>query len=86
MKTISGWLLVGVAVASPAWAVSLATTGPAQPLPDQGVATVSLPIAENLVAGSASLVPLMAADLGEPGSERDRYERPDGWRRYRQAH
>lgn len=63
MKTISGWLLVGVAVASPAWAVSLATTGPAQPLPDQGVATVSLPIAENLVAGSASLVPLMAADL-----------------------
>jgi putative membrane protein len=69
MKTIfgrrisAGLLLVGGLATAPAWAVSLATTGPAQPLPDQGVASVSLPFAENLVAGSTSLVPLMAVDL-----------------------
>lgn len=56
------WLALGAAAAAPAWAVSLATIGPAQPWPDQGVATVSLPIAENLAAGSAVLVPLMVAE------------------------
>jgi putative membrane protein len=64
MKLVRQWMVAGaIAATSPAWAVSLATTGPAQPRPDQGVATVSLPIAENLVAGSASLVPLMAVEL-----------------------
>lgn len=64
MKRLTGWMWVMAMLAtSSAGAVSLATTGPAQPLPDQGMATVSLPIAENLVAGSASLMPLMAADL-----------------------
>jgi putative membrane protein len=64
MNRITGWLLAaGLVATSSAGAVSLAPTGPAQPLPDQGMATVSLPIAENLVAGSASLVPLMAAEL-----------------------
>jgi putative membrane protein len=57
------WTILAAMLASaPAWAVSLATTGPAQPVPDQGVATVALPIAENLASGSAALVPLMAAD------------------------
>src|SRR3982751_3017270 len=64
MNRFTGCLVViGAMAALPAGAVSLATTGPAQPLPDEGMATVSLPIAENLVAGSASLVPLMAAEL-----------------------
>ena len=54
--------LITMAVISPARSMSLATTGPAQPLPDKGVATVSLPLAENLVAGSASLMPVMAAE------------------------
>lgn len=70
MRKLAGWLpsilgggVIAVTLGSPAWSLSLATTGPAQPLPDDGVATVSLPLAENLVAGSASLMPVMAADL-----------------------
>jgi len=52
-----------VLASTPAWALSLATTGPAQPVPEPMATAVSLPIAENLTAGSASLVPLMAVDL-----------------------
>lgn len=68
MKRSTGWLMTGsmaalALAAAPAWAVSLATTGPAQPLPDQGLAPVSMPVAENLTAGSASLVPLVAAEI-----------------------
>jgi len=48
-------------VAAPAWAVSLPAAGPAQSLPDSSV--TSLAPAESLAAGSASLVPLMAADM-----------------------
>jgi putative membrane protein len=48
-------------VAGPAWAVSLPAAGPAQPVPDSTV--TSLAPGENLTAGSASLVPLMAADM-----------------------
>jgi putative membrane protein len=65
---VKGWMtrtIVSGALAatSPAWAVSLATTGPAQPLPDPVAAMVSLPIAENLTAGSSALIPLAAADV-----------------------
>lgn len=64
MSRGSRWLLAGVfAAATPAWAISLVTTGPAQPLPDPVATAVTLPVAENLTAGSAMLVPLMAADL-----------------------
>jgi putative membrane protein len=55
--------LGAVLAASPAWALSLVTTGPAQPVPDPAATAVSLPIAENVTAGSAALVPLMAVDL-----------------------
>ena len=68
MKRKTGWLVTGsmaglALTAAPAWAVSLVTTGPAQPLPDQGLAPVSMPVAENLTSGSASLVPLVAAEI-----------------------
>lgn len=57
------WLLLGTCLAAaPVGAASLATTGPAQPLPEVGISIVSLPVAENLTAGSAALVPLMAAE------------------------
>ena len=49
-------------IAAPAWAVSLPAAGPAQPLPDGTVTAASLSPGENLTAGSASLVPLMAID------------------------
>lgn len=64
MKRETRWLvkIIVTTASCPAWAVSLAPTGPAQPLPEPGVATVSLPLAENLAAGSAALVPLMAAE------------------------
>lgn len=55
--------LVAAVTSSPALALSLATTGPAQPVPDPVASAVTLPIAENLAAGSAALVPLMAVDL-----------------------
>ncbi len=58
--------LAGV-LAAPAWAASLAATSPAQPLPD-GAAGASKPIpletwTAGATQGSASLVPLMAADM-----------------------
>jgi putative membrane protein len=56
----------GLAAAAPAWAASLATTGPAQPLPlpvELGAVIVTVPQSEVLTPGSAALVPLMAADL-----------------------
>jgi len=54
-------LLAGI-IAAPVWAVSLPAAGPAQPLPDGTVTAASLAPGENLTAGSASLVPLMAID------------------------
>ncbi|HUQ11097.1 MAG TPA: DUF4142 domain-containing protein [Steroidobacteraceae bacterium] len=67
-RWVTGTIVSGALLATcPALAVSLATTGPAQPLPDPVAAMVSLPIAENLAenltAGSSALVPLAAADL-----------------------
>lgn len=61
MKSLK-MLVLGMAVTSPSWALSLATTGPGHPLPDSTATVVTLPVAENLTAGSASLVPLMAAE------------------------
>jgi len=45
--------------ASPAWAVSLSTTDPPEPVPDATAAPLAL---ETWAAGSTTLVPLMAAD------------------------
>lgn len=49
-------------VAAPAWAVSLPAAGPSQ-APDHNVTLASLAPGESLAAGSAVLVPLMAADM-----------------------
>ena len=54
--------VIGI-VAAPAWAMSLPAAGPAHALPDSTVNSSSLAPAETLAAGSASLVPLMAADM-----------------------
>jgi len=52
----------GAALITPAWAVSLPATGPAQTIPEDGRAS-AIPMAiETWSSGSASLVPLMAAD------------------------
>jgi putative membrane protein len=53
--------LFAIAVVGPAWAVSMPATTPAQPLPNDGVAAALL-ASDNWASGSASLVPLMAAD------------------------
>jgi putative membrane protein len=50
-------------IAAPAWAVSLPAAGPAQSFPDKTLTAESLAPGESLAAGSASLVPLMAADM-----------------------
>jgi len=54
---------IGIAIAGPAWAVSLPAAAPAQPLPQDTAIPVSLAPAESWTAGSASLVPLMAVDV-----------------------
>jgi putative membrane protein len=48
---------------SPAGAISLPAAGPAQPIPDASAIPASLAPGESLAAGSAVLVPLMAADM-----------------------
>ncbi len=50
-------------VAAPAWAVSLPAAGPVQSLPEKTLTAESLAPAASLAAGSAALVPLMAADM-----------------------
>ena len=60
---ITGLALMGLTIAAPVWAVSLAATGPAQPLPESRARSAELAASESWSAGSASLVPLMAADL-----------------------
>jgi putative membrane protein len=50
-------------IAAPAWAISLPAAGPAQPLPENTWTPSSLAPGESVAAGSASLVPLMAADM-----------------------
>jgi putative membrane protein len=61
-KRISRSLILAGLVAAPAFAVSLSTNGPVQS-PQADAAATSIPLAENLAAGSATLVPAMAADI-----------------------
>jgi putative membrane protein len=60
-------IIAGVAFTSPAWAVSLTATSPAQPMPVSMDTAAPQPLETWTVAdasgGSASLVPLMAADM-----------------------
>jgi putative membrane protein len=60
-------LLAGMAVAAPAWAVSLTATSPAQPPPASMDTATPRPMENWSMAGaaggSATLVPLMAADM-----------------------
>jgi putative membrane protein len=55
--------LVIAGLAAPAWAASLAATNPAEPLPEGGVPAAAPLAIESWSAGSATLVPLMAADM-----------------------
>jgi putative membrane protein len=69
MKRITQCVVVAglVAAAAPAWAASLGTAGPSQPdlraADDLGVIIAAVPRTDIVAAGSAALVPLMAADL-----------------------
>jgi len=64
MKRAPFILLAGFGIlAAPAWAVSLPAADPAQPPADSTIMLESLTPAESVMAGSASLVPLMAADM-----------------------
>jgi len=56
-------VLIGIAVTAPVWAVSLPEKDPAAAAPDNGLIPASLNSAESWTAGSASLVPLMAAEM-----------------------
>src|SRR5688572_5717098 len=63
-------LAAGLALSAPAWAVSTSSTGPAQPLPQPHIESVATAPpsfhatnVEGVSAGSAALVPLMAADM-----------------------
>jgi len=55
--------LVIAGLAGPAWAVSLAAANPAEPLPEGGMPAAAPLAIESWSAGSATLVPLMAADM-----------------------
>ena len=72
-------LIAALAAASPAWPVSMKATGPAQTLPDPAASAVSQPLAENLAAGSTSLIPVMAAELpATPASSVDASQQTGG--------
>ncbi|HEU5135127.1 MAG TPA: DUF4142 domain-containing protein [Steroidobacteraceae bacterium] len=58
-----GMAIAAAVISVPAWAVSLPATVPSQPLPEDTAIPVSLVPTESWTAGSASLVPLMAADM-----------------------
>lgn len=63
MKTAPFVLIAGFGIlAAPTWAVSLPAAGPA-PLADNAVTLESLAPVDSVAAGSAALVPLMAADM-----------------------
>jgi len=55
--------ILAIAMASPVWAVSLPAPEPPAVPPDQSIAPASLVPAENPTPGSASLVPLMVAEM-----------------------
>jgi putative membrane protein len=63
LRSLNGTLLViGAALTAPAWAVSLSTLDTAQPLPETVPNPATL-AADRWAPGSASLVPLMAAEM-----------------------
>lgn len=55
--------IAGMAAVPPCFGVALSTTGPAQPLPAVGAVPVGMQVADGVSGGSATLVPLMAADV-----------------------
>jgi predicted outer membrane protein len=55
--------VLGLVAVTPAWAVSLDATQPAQSMPEGSVSSAAPMAIETWTAGSASLVPLMAADM-----------------------
>ena len=57
------FVVVGFAMTAPAWAVSLSTPDAAQPLPDGAMSHAPPAAADSWTAGSAALVPLMAAEM-----------------------
>jgi putative membrane protein len=59
----AGIAVIGIAVAAPLWAVSLSTVGQPQPLPEARMNAAPVVVTENLAAGSAALVPLMATEM-----------------------
>jgi putative membrane protein len=71
-------VVVGVAMIAPAWAVSLSTIEDAQPLPDSAMNRAPLAAADSWTAGSASLVPLMAAEMQANSSSTIDADAPDG--------
>jgi putative membrane protein len=52
-----------LAVTAQAWAVSMAAANPVQPMPEESLAAAAPLAIESWTSGSATLVPLMAADL-----------------------
>jgi len=62
-KQIATALLVAGLASAPAWAASLAATNPAEPMPEAGLSAAAPTTIESWTAGSATLVPLMAADM-----------------------
>jgi putative membrane protein len=55
--------IIAATAIAPAWAISLSAAVPAQPMPDAAATSSSFSPVEAVVAGSASLVPLMATDV-----------------------
>jgi putative membrane protein len=62
-RIAAGVALAGFAALAPAWAVSMAATSDAQPMPEGRVSAAAPMAIESWTAGSATLVPLMAADM-----------------------
>lgn len=62
-KQIATALLVAGLASVPAWTASLAATGPAEPIPEASLLAGAPSTIESWSAGSATLVPLMAADM-----------------------
>jgi putative membrane protein len=56
-------LIAGFAAAPPTFGVALPTTGPAQPLPGSEASLVGMQVTDTVTSGSATLVPLVAADV-----------------------
>src|SRR5690242_7224449 len=63
MNRIASTLLLAGMASAPALAASLATTDPAESLPAEALASAAPMAIESWTSGSATLVPLMAADM-----------------------